>query len=507
VRRIDEFLTVFPEAALHRQALQLLGSDWVYAAPDSVNDQCWVIHIRFGQVIENLFDITREVVAYYSPYDDLQTRTYNRLEAVVAGGARNVTPDIRAVYSRDPETKKKLRDWTQGAVTTLPIDLPSSNVPDAAARLFTILAEFLSTRDLYYETLPVTGDDFFGRRLLLLSLIRDISEHRVCGIFGLRKSGKTSVVREVIDSLGKSSDEWALAFVDLETLPDPPADPLPTLLSRVRRAMLDALQVKHLRTHELKQLSASSSVDDFGRAMKACLGDSDKRSIKVLLALDEVEFMLAGDLTDERRSNVAQFLAVLRSLVQEHESFLVLFSGITSSIVDSGKLFGRPNPFYSWAKPYFVAPLQRDELADLVGTLGRRMALDWSDEALEVMFTATDGHPFYARTLASSLVTHMPPRQRLFRVEKDVVSSGLPTWRRAVAARVREIFETLETYYPDERTLLDIAIESAHDLEDIALEHPTEVEHLVQLGLLTEDEGGSLTVGALAGLHPSRKRA
>ncbi len=288
--RIEEFLQAFPEAAVHREALRILGSDWVYAAPDRDNDRCWVVYIRFGPVIERLFDLTREIAAYYSPYTDLQIRTFDRIDRVVQAGARTTTPDFRALYSRDLELQKKLRDWTRGALTTLPLDLPTSSAVDAAEALFVRLAEALSTRDLYYETLPVTGDDFFGRRRVLLSLLRDIREHRVCGVFGLRKSGKTSIVRQVLDELNRADDPWALAFVDLETLPNPPADPLPELLSRVTAALIQALQTHQLRTHELRQLRDASSLDDFARAMRASLADSDRRSVRVLVHWTRLSF-------------------------------------------------------------------------------------------------------------------------------------------------------------------------------------------------------------------------
>lgn len=89
--RIEEFLQAFPEAAVHREALRILGSDWVYAAPDRDNDRCWVVYIRFGPVIERLFDLTREIAAYYSPYTDLQIRTFDRIDRVVQAGAHNYT--------------------------------------------------------------------------------------------------------------------------------------------------------------------------------------------------------------------------------------------------------------------------------------------------------------------------------------------------------------------------------------------------------------------------------
>src|SRR3954465_10955307 len=89
------------------------------------------------------------------------------------------------------------------------------------------------------------------------------------------------------------------------------------------------------------------------------------------------------DIHEGEMSSIAQFLGVLRSLVQENRNFTFLLSGLTSSIVEEGRLYGRPNPLFSWAKAYFLAPFKRPEADELATSVGSRMGIDIEKGALE----------------------------------------------------------------------------------------------------------------------------
>ena len=138
----------------------------------------------------------------------------------------------------------------------------------------------------------------------------------------------------------------------------------------------------------------------------------------------------------------------------------------------------------------------------MVTTLGRRMALDWSASALGELYQHTDGHPFYVRTLASEVVHQLPARQRLIQVSRNQVNAALPQWRRTTAGRIREVFETLEEYYPDERTLLDIALDEPRDFTAATEMYPVETDHLLRLGLISDRDG--IVIGALAAFGRQR---
>ena len=142
----------------------------------------------------------------------------------------------------------------------------------------------MSTRETSLQTTRVRGDKFFGRKALLQELKDDIVNQRVSGIFGLRKSGKTSVLQPLGELL--SSDSLFPVFIDLEVLPSPPEDPtvafIKTLASRIKAK---------LREHGVSTKSIDSVLKDptpeaLREAMEEVLGGLAKKDIKLILLLD-----------------------------------------------------------------------------------------------------------------------------------------------------------------------------------------------------------------------------
>src|SRR5262249_41104773 len=212
---------------------------FTYAAPCLVNNarECEVTLVRFSGAVEAAFGFTRELLFFYSPYPDLQHRTFVAARSSLRHLPRDVTPDLGVIWSNDPRARMKLDDWSGTEFTAIP--LPPDDLDDPL-ELLRILREYIFTRDLYYETTPVSGDQFFGRRPLLQSLRTDLRSRRVVGLFGLRKAGKTSVLEE----LGKTmeSEDTVYLLRDLESLPSPPDDPIPDLIADLRYDLVSRMK-------------------------------------------------------------------------------------------------------------------------------------------------------------------------------------------------------------------------------------------------------------------------
>ena len=162
---------------------------------------------------------------FYSPHPDLQVRTFHAAKRSLEELPRNVTPDMMFIWAPDPRLREKLDDWSTGYFLAIPLALSDNDDPVA---LISLLRDFIYSRDLFYETTPVIGNRFFGRRQLLQSLRDDVRNQRVVGLFGLRKAGKTSVLSQLSATI--SGPLTIVILRDLESLPSPPEDPIPDLL-------------------------------------------------------------------------------------------------------------------------------------------------------------------------------------------------------------------------------------------------------------------------------------
>ena len=191
----------FRVAGLHQEALGSLGSQFVYAAPCKIQhfEDCSVALVRFSGALEAAFGFTREVAFFYSPYSDLQIRTFKAAKQTLKLLSREVTPDIIFFYSPDVRLREKLDDWSSGNFRAIPLSLSSE---EGGLEFVSLLRDYIFSRDLFYETTPVRGDRFFGRKPLLQGMRDDIRNQRVVGLFGLRKAGWQPITRGPIHGIG-----------------------------------------------------------------------------------------------------------------------------------------------------------------------------------------------------------------------------------------------------------------------------------------------------------------
>ncbi|MFY1668755.1 AAA family ATPase [Plantactinospora sp. WMMB334] len=458
----------------------------------SGSEECGIALVRFSGAIEAAFGLTREVLFFYSPYRDLQIRTFNAAKKSLSNLPREVTPDMMFFWAPDERLREKLDDWSSGNFLAIPLELPGNGDPISLISLF---RDYIFSRDLFYETTPVRGERFFGRRRLLQSLREDVRSQRVTGLFGLRKSGKTSVLFELAQTL--DNKQTIIVLRDLESLPSPPADPVPDLLQDLVDDLLSQLRSRELRSQELTALPSNFSLPEFKRGFQTILRRLNSEDVKVVLMLDEIEYLTPSDRIDVAEgdmTSIAQFLGVLRSLVQENGNFTFLLSGLTSSIIESGRLYGRPNPLFSWAKANFLAPFERHEADDLANSVGRKMGISIDGGALEALFDASGGHAFLYRHLASTVVQDLPVDVFHRQIRRTDVLRALEPWRRLVAGNMQEMLNHIKRYYQDEAYLLEILREEPTEFPTIAEAAPLALGHLISLGLVQQtDDAYELT--------------
>jgi hypothetical protein len=491
-----------PEVVEHRQAFRILKADFSYIR--KYQDQSWVTLLSPGPDLSARFGLTRDVMLIYSPAHELQPAVLRQVAQ-----RRDALPSDRScedhfvlVSSNDPMAGRKLDSWMVDE-PILGVHLPRAGRPDALALgLRKELLRKLASRNLYDETLPVTGSDFFGRRRELTQLQEELRQGKVCGVFGLRKTGKTSLVKELGRRFTADDSNRIFVLRDLESLPNQSPRIRVEMIQELRQGFLTGFREKEVRRGDLANLELDATVGDFKRAMKSSLTDCEKRGIQVVLALDEIEYLVGDAHTLERgdRPEVPEILGALRSLVQEHSSFNVVLSGITSSIVHRGALYGVENPLFNWAKVYYIQPMSRSEIQALTTDVGRRMAVTWSPAALDDLYAVSSGNVFLHRTLAAEVTARMEQDTSGFIIDTEHVSAARRPWRRKLAERLEQMFLSFERHYPAEAGLLRLAASGDATLDEIDSSYAAETNRLVELSLVEETVSGDLKLGPLAAI-------
>ncbi|WP_404380498.1 translation initiation factor IF-2 N-terminal domain-containing protein [Knoellia locipacati] len=478
----------FPAFRDHLDALRALGSQVVFAGmcQERGFTGCGVALARFSGAIEAGFGFTREVMLFYSPHQDLQGRIFEVAVRELSRSARSVTPDTFFMWSPDERLRIKLNDWSRPNRLAIPLEID----PVDELSFITLLRDYVYARDLFYATTPVYGANFFGRRTLLQSLRDDVFNQRVSGVFGLRKSGKTSILMQLKEEL--RDDQVVTVLMDLETFPSPPEDPTDDIVAELRQRLIAELKTHKLRTQELSELSDRPSILDLKNALQKLLKRLARDGDRILLLLDEIEYLAPSDRIDIAEGDmprISQFLAALRSVVQESDNFTFVLSGLTSAIVEGGRLYGRPNPLFSWAKAIYVSPFTREEADGLATTVGAKMGIQIQPGALEALHEASGGHAFLYRNLSSAVVGHLPKDDFQRVMSRSAVLFEITDWKSRVQGNIDEMIQHVKRYYATESVMLELLMDDPADFAELAATEHVAVRRLKDLGLIHESNG------------------
>lgn len=483
--------------------------------------------VRLESDVERRFGISGEVAVFHAPWGDFQRRSYNAIARdlvqisnecqLAAMGKVRFTPTAKlaVVVSNDAGAGAKVAEWSHDGTTSTVIvvlnaELISSH--DASALRTELLKEVrnrLGDRDLYQAQNPVTGDDFFGRAGLLRDLSSSVMSDQNVAIFGLRRSGKTSVIRELKRSLLSSDVVITIADMQLVTttsLGDVARSTLAALMEDLRVAK--AAGAKITIGSDADDLVAGASISNMSDRIRKIA--SRNPSLRVVLAVDEVEHLVHMAKGDPHQ--VRAFLGAMRSCAQMASNVSLMFSGVANQMFLSSSLgegLDRvDNPMFGQAAPTFMTPFSSAETGDLIRGLGRPMFLTWTDEAVEAVHRVTGGWPFFVRQLASAVRASVGSSEASeigdeIEVSLASVESVLRSWRRGAARTWAETIQALELHYPDAAYLLspDVDSDSLNDWISNDADVEDAAQCLDDLGLLVRSTSGYTFSDSLTALR------
>lgn len=494
-RKILELHYAFPWSRSHRNATRQLGGEFVYAQRLSEHRNQWLVLVRFGRVLESRFGFVSEIPLLYVPFDDVQVRQVDSLAEYVdqlPEDRRSVSSSVCFVSAQDPNLIHKSEQWSRPGRVLIPLSTNEDFDPDA---LLKSIAKMVYSVDLFSMRGAVSGNDFYGRARLINAVLDDIRRRQVPGIFGMRKSGKTSLIHQIINSTQNSRDAESkrrvFVYQDLEHLSGfNDGDPVAELVRDLRDSIHRNLKEAGLRTREIAELSHDAGLLDFRQALDTLLRKLQQESdAELIVVLDEIEYLCPPGaetaLGAPNTQKVPQLFGVLRKLVQERSNFGLVISGLSSASIEASELFGRTNPLFSFAHSYFLGAFTDEEGQDLLRGIGRKLGLSWSGDAVASSLAETGGSPMLLRELGSTVFSKVEKnRLDVAHIERPEVIVSLDEWRRNISSNLREIVIHLQKFYPEEFALVDLLMTSEHDFRELAYDFPDQVRRLENLGVI-----------------------
>ncbi|HBQ6834503.1 TPA: hypothetical protein L8N98_003046 [Klebsiella quasipneumoniae subsp. similipneumoniae] len=367
----------------------------------------------------------------------------------------SVSEDLKKVLFSRIENKNKLYP------AIIPLSQAEIEGGETHATLNELFGQWLYRRDLFNVNFPVVGRKFFGRNRDLDELKHSIADSMPVGLFGLRKVGKTSLLKELSRRARDDGDIYV--YVDLLRVPGDVKDfswIYWRLSSELHRLVSSSETLKvskwRLGGHFESVLDipydfpvATAFDADLTSILESIDSSPANSKPKLVLLLDEIERLLPTSQGKEGLSGYFDFFSYLRGVSQESSSFSLVVTGANAAISETAQFEERDNPAFNFFKEIYLRLLPSSECNAMLTALGRGMGIKFAKGAVPAIVKLTGGHPFFSRQFCSFLAEKYIDRPLL--ITEAIIEESVDQYILFCDKDMREIFERLSRDYPDEK--------------------------------------------------------
>lgn len=437
---------------------------------------------------QTMFNLEREILAIFSSYENFEPRTLDAFSLIFKKYSNLRLDKVCTVLiSRDMLIEQKL-------VSLLKSD-PESQivVPFTYEELIRNRNEFLLknrfkkhfyTRDLFAFEAPITKDlFFFGRNDLVHRIVNRHMSGENSGLFGLRKTGKTSVVFGVKRAIEQI--EELCVFIDCLN----PSfhgkrwdKALYYIVQQIKEQ--NSLTVK---TRPEEKYIADNATDSFEKDILKIHNNTGKKS--VLLIFDEIENLTPNISPSEHWTKDTDFILLWGSIRTVFQKLLLLkedkvvltflIVGTNPRCVEIPTIHKTDNPIFSKVPFEYIQGFDISQTKEMVLGLGGYMGLHFDEIVYSKLQEDFGGHPFLIRHVCS-IINELAPTERPSRIDKTLYQSAKVLFIERYSKYIEMIVTVLKEYYELEFDMLTyLAIDDTTTFKNLAEEFPDLTSHLL----------------------------
>ncbi len=451
------------------------------------------ILIKPTDIYQHMFNIDREMVLIFSPYEEFEPRTLDAFSYVIAKHQKLRIERICSVLvSKDNEIESKLRELLKNdQESQVVVPFSYRELLETRENAFFFRNRFKAhfyTRDLFASEAPLKTDlYFFGRNDLVHELVNRHRSNQVSGLFGLRKTGKTSVVfgvQRALDRIGQTS-----VFIDCQN----PAFhisrwplALHYVLNEIKKQNNLSISLKPENSYTEEK--APIFFEELITKMHNEIGQKN-----ILIIFDEIENITFGVSPSDHWANELDFLyfwQTLRSLFQKlPKVFSYLLVGTNPQCVEKEKIRGKDNPIYGQVPLSYIPRFDVPQTREMIRRLGKIMGLQFDEIVYAMMTEDFGGHPYLMRHVCSVTNSILDP-ERPARIDKTTYIKGKEKFLKEYSHFLDMILNVLSEFFGDEYAMLTyLATGDIKTFQEFAQLSPLYTNHLIGYGIAEEING------------------
>lgn len=441
-----------------------------------------------ADLYREMFHLEREVAVIFSSYSELEPRTIDAFEPLMARfGALRIEPICRILVSRDGNVEERIREFLKND-PELPIIVPFTydellynRDPHLVENRFR--SHFFS-RDLFAFESPLKRDTyFFGRTDLINSILARHKSNENSGLFGLRRSGKTSIVY----GLERASKLGNQSFVSIDCQsPSVHQRRWNDLLFYILNKVVEkySLPKKTISSSNYTEIDAADSFFSDIRTLHGLIGRSP-----IMLAFDEIERISpkTGSSPHWRDGDdFVLFWQAVRSAFQRHTGiFSFLLIGTNPQAIETAVINHHDNPLFNSVPIEFIPGFKAEQTNEMVKRLGMYMGINFEDRVCSDVHNDFGGHPYLIRHVCSLMSKRAKLKRPVF-LDRTIYQAAKKEFVENYANYTEMILDVLVRDFPDEYLLLEaLALGDLETFNAFKGEHAL-TNHLRGYGLIEQ---------------------
>ena len=460
-----------------------------------VNTDIYVVLLRPSREASETFGFEKEIPFFLSMYPRLQARSMQALEQICGEHplAGRIDPSVAFFYSPDPKLESWIAQYQSEnpesrVVVPLTRSVLNQCIDDQWA-LINTLKKNLYIRDLFDYKLPLKSDRYFyGREDIVSAIVDNVRKSQNSGLFGLRKTGKTSVLLKVQRSLQKAKDVETI-FFDCKNRPIRSSS-----CDELAARIVSEVDVRFGKKHS-KKIGDGTDVFDILDAAVASI-PSKKR---LCLVFDEIEYISPISPTDPHWAvDFIDFWQALWTIQTKYDKISYVVCGVNPTVCEvdrfeSSTVSGRTiqNPMFSIFNVHYLRGLSPENLKNMIDFFGSRMGMFFDEAAINLLFKEYGGHPLLTRLACSFQHILLEARnvERPVRVHESHVAACATERDAELSSYCGYVVSEIAELYPEEYELLKtLAAGEIADFIVLASRHD-DVRHIRDYGLVDVETG------------------